>query len=269
MVMTRGLAPAMADAARRPRAVSTRGSTLTRPGGSPARRSAAASMASTASRSSGASVFGSTMASMPGATTPSTSPAVRPVARLFPRTKTRGPPVARSASTARTRGRVATLSASGTASSRSRMMASEPKVATFWTLRGSLPGANRSERRGSDGAGQGVHDGVDDRGQGAHRSGLTGALGPQGVERGRDRMALDVHVAQVVGARDGGLHEGGRQELAALGVGLDLLHERLAHALGDAPVDLPLERERVDDGAHVVDQRVLHQRDVAGVGVDL
>ena len=36
----------------------------------------------------------------------------------------------------------------------------------------------------------------------------------------------------------------------------DLLHEGLAHALRHAAMDLSLERQRIDDGAHVVDDRV-------------
>src|SRR3972149_5980798 len=68
----------------------------------------------------------------------------------------------------------------------------------------------------------------------------------------------------VAGGREGVLHEGGRQELAALGVVLALLHERLAHPLGHAPVDLPLERERVDDGADVVHDDVAAQRHGCG-----
>ena len=45
----------------------------------------------------------------------------------------------------------------------------------------------------------------------------------------------------------------------------DLLHQRLADALGDAAVDLALERQRIDDGADVVDDGVARDSDPSPV----
>ena len=78
-----------------------------------------------------------------------------------------------------------------------------------------------------------------------------------------------MHVGQRVGPRHRVVHERGGEELAGVGIVDDLLHQCLAHALGHAAVDLPLERDGIDDCADVVDDRVRHQRHLAGVGIDL
>ena len=47
------------------------------------------------------------------------------------------------------------------------------------------------------------------------------------------------------------------------------LKQRLAHALGDAAMDLALDDHRIDDVAEIVDRGEIHDLDFAGVGVDL
>ena len=49
----------------------------------------------------------------------------------------------------------------------------------------------------------------------------------------------------------------------------DPLHHRLAQPLGDAAMDLALQQQRVEHGAHIVDDAVIDDPDLAGVGVDL
>jgi hypothetical protein len=82
-------------------------------------------------------------------------------------------------------------------------------------------------------------------------------------------VTFDVHGGEVVGARHAVLHERCGEELPRLAVVDHLLHQRLPHALGHAAVDLPLQRERIDHRAHVVDDGVAHQRCRAGLLVDL
>ena len=48
-----------------------------------------------------------------------------------------------------------------------------------------------------------------------------------------------------------------------------VLQQRLADALHDAAMQLAVDQHRIDDGAEVVDRGVLHDLDVAGVGIDL
>jgi len=87
-----------------------------------------------------------------------------------------------------------------------------------------------------------VHDG----GQGAHGSRLAGALGAQRVElvgTGLLSMCMSGNVSPRASRSP---HERrGHESDDGLPFVHDLLHERLAHALGDAAVDLALERHRV------------------------
>ena len=57
------------------------------------------------------------------------------------------------------------------------------------------------------------------------------------------------------GARHGVIHEACRQELAGLAVVDDLLHQRLADALRQAAVHLPLDDHRIDHDAAIVGAR--------------
>ena len=77
-----------------------------------------------------------------------------------------------------------------------------------------------------------------------------------------------MHVAQIVRARHGVIHERRRHHLPA-GVEVDVFHQRLARALSDAALNLAVQQHRVDHGADVVDHVVAHDIDDAGVHVDL
>src|SRR6185295_10281649 len=112
-----------------------------------------------------------------------------------------------------------------------------------------LAGGRHVELTDADGR-QRVHHRVDHGRERAHRAGFTGALGADRIQLGRDRPTLDVHVRHRVGARHGVVHERSGQELARLRVVHDLLHQGLAQPLGHAAVDLTLERDRIDHGAH-------------------
>ena len=47
------------------------------------------------------------------------------------------------------------------------------------------------------------------------------------------------------------------------------LHQRLARALRDAALDLAFQQLRIDHRADIVDHGVIHQLDLAGIGIDL
>src|SRR3989304_3044145 len=82
-------------------------------------------------------------------------------------------------------------------------------------------------------------------------AGLARALGAERVARRGRRGLVEDRDGHVGGAGHGVVHQRPAQELA-VGVVDDLLQERLAHALAEAAVELPLPEERVDDGAAVV-----------------
>ncbi len=98
---------------------------------------------------------------------------------------------------------------------------------------------------------------------------LAGALDAERVERRGRLEVVDVdrggHLGDV-GHEE--VHERGVEQLARLVVDHPLV-ERPAHALGDAAVDLALDDHRVDQVAAVVDDGVLEDRDLGGVGVGL
>jgi hypothetical protein len=77
------------------------------------------------------------------------------------------------------------------------------------------------------------------------------------------------HVGKRVGPGHGVFHERGGEELSRAGLIDHLLHERLPYALGHAPVDLALEGDRIDHGAHVVHDHVAVEGHRARVGIDL
>src|SRR5436305_6347463 len=57
--------------------------------------------------------------------------------------------------------------------------------------------------------------------------------------------------------------------LPIFGLSIALLPHRLADSLGDCPVSLAVDDQRVDAAAHVVHRGITQDPDVAGVGVDL
>ena len=126
----------------------------------------------------------------------------------------------------------------------------------------------RDAEAGQDGA-LGVLDGSGEDGGRRDHAGLPRALDPERVE-GRGRLeVVDVdrgrHLCDV-GHEE--VHEGGVEQLPGLVVGHPLV-ERTADALRDAAVDLALDDHRVDQVAAVVDDGVLQDGDLGGVGVGL
>src|SRR5215472_9354882 len=116
--------------------------------------------------------------------------------------------------------------------------------------------------------GEGVNQRIGDRGHGADAARFAGSLDPKRIGPGRHRIALDVDRADVGRARHGIVHERAGQVLA-VAVELDVLHQDLADALGDAADDLSLQQQRIDDRADVVHDAVADDLDLAGVLVDL
>src|SRR6516162_9802368 len=116
--------------------------------------------------------------------------------------------------------------------------------------------------------GEGVNQRIGDRGHGADAARFARALDPERIGPGRHRIALYVDRADVGRARHGIVHERAGQVLA-VAIELDVLHQDLADALGDAADDLSLQQQRIDDRADVVHDAVADDLDLAGVLVDL
>src|SRR5215470_4776740 len=87
--------------------------------------------------------------------------------------------------------------------------------------------------------GERVNQRIGDRGHGADAARFPRALDPKRIGPGRHRIALDIDRADVGRARHGIVHERAGQVLA-VAVELDVLHQDLADALGDAADDLSL-----------------------------
>ena len=82
-------------------------------------------------------------------------------------------------------------------------------------------------------------------------------------------MQFQIERRQIVGPRQAVIHERAGQQLAGLRVIDELLHRRLAEALGDGAGRLSVDDERIDGAADIVDRDVTENIDLAGVGVDL
>ena len=80
-------------------------------------------------------------------------------------------------------------------------------------------------------------------------------LTPSGLVCAGTSVSSEMQVGKIVGARHGVILEAAGDELA-VGVEHDRFHQRLADALGDAAVDLPLAQQLVHDLADVVDRGV-------------
>src|SRR6185312_16675849 len=102
---------------------------------------------------------------------------------------------------------------------------------------------------------------------GADAAGFAGALDAERVGLGWHRAALDVIADQIARPRHGVVHERAGEHLALL-VELDVFHEDLADAHGDAAVDLAVKEQRIDHRADVVDYVVAQDFDLAGLLVD-
>src|SRR6185437_627449 len=116
--------------------------------------------------------------------------------------------------------------------------------------------------------GKRVDHSVDHGRQRADAAGFTHALDAERVGLGRNRVGLDLHVAEVVRVRHGVIHERGGYQLAGR-VEVNVLHQRLACALRDAALNLAVHQQRVDDRADVVDDAVAYDLHLAGFAVDL
>ncbi len=88
------------------------------------------------------------------------------------------------------------------------------------------------------------------------------------VEDGTSLISV-VERGQEVGARHGVVHERAGQHLAVGRIVEAMLDQRLADPLGDAAVGLAVDDQRVHGAADVVDGGVAHDRQHAGVGIDL
>src|SRR5947209_8170369 len=84
---------------------------------------------------------------------------------------------------------------------------------------------------------QGVEHGVSDGGGGGNAASFTGTLHTENVERARCLREGDLEGGEGGGKRDGIVHQGTVEDLAALVVD-HLLKERLADALGDGSMRL-------------------------------
>src|SRR3954471_2933190 len=131
-----------------------------------------------------------------------------------------------------------------------------------------LLGRGRHREVGDAERGQRIDDRVDHGGRDADRAALADALDAERVVGARGDVVADLEVRQVGRARHAVVHERSGGQLA-LGVVADLLVQRLADALGEAAVGLPVDDHRVDDRADVVGDRDLDDLGDAGLGVDL
>src|SRR5262249_55068430 len=116
--------------------------------------------------------------------------------------------------------------------------------------------------------GERIDDRVHHRRRGGHGSAFANALDADRVRFARNRTEIHGHARQRVGARNGIIHQTAGQELASIRVVNDVLEQRLAGALGNAAVDLPLGEQRVDHGADVVDDRIALDGNGACLGID-
>ena len=100
-------------------------------------------------------------------------------------------------------------------------------------------------------------------------SSLATSLNAKRVVRARrDAGVINLVHRQIIGARHGVIHEARGEELTIVIIGA-VLKERLADALGETPMDLPIDDHWVDDIAEVVRGRKAHDRDLARLRIDL
>ena len=116
--------------------------------------------------------------------------------------------------------------------------------------------------------GQRVDDRVDHRRRGADRAGLADALDAELVGRRRRHGVAERDRRHVAGRRHQVLGQRAGLEVAVRVVH-GLLEQRLGEALHDSAVDLPVDDQRVDLDAAVVDGDVLEDIDAARLRVDL
>ena len=126
------------------------------------------------------------------------------------------------------------------------------------------PASGRFPGQGEQRVGYGVHH----RWQGADRAGFSRSLNPEGIGGRRNHVEAGLEIAQVASARQAVIHERSGQELARLGIVGDLLHERLADALGEAAVNLPFQEQRIENRSEIVDHDVTQKYRRSGFRID-
>ena len=116
--------------------------------------------------------------------------------------------------------------------------------------------------------GEGVDQCIGHRGQRADATGFARPLDAQGVGLGWHWVAFDLHVAEVMRVRHGVVHERGGDELSGA-VEMDVFHQGLAGALGNATMDLAVQQQWIEHGAKIVDHTVACDLDFACLPVNL
>ena len=92
---------------------------------------------------------------------------------------------------------------------------------------------------------------------------------PSGLVVQRVPLKLQIERRQVVGARHRVVHERAGQHLAGFRIVDRVLQQRLADALRDRAMRLAGGDHRIDQHAVIVHRRQPHQRDRAGIAIDL
>ena len=121
----------------------------------------------------------------------------------------------------------------------------------------------------SGAAWNGIGDGVHDRGDRCGGARFARTLHAERVGRRRHRMDGVLERGHVVGARHRVIHERAGDQLPARAVEHRVLHHRLAQALGDGAVGLPLDDHGVERAAAIVDRGIGHEHKLAGLRIDL
>ncbi len=103
----------------------------------------------------------------------------------------------------------------------------------------------------------------------AEAAGLARALGAERVGGAGELVVVELDRAEIVGARQGIVHEAAGDQLAGRRVVDRVLEQRLADALRDAAMDLTRRHHRIEERAEIVDRHEALDLDLAGLAVDL
>src|SRR6266851_2877050 len=99
-------------------------------------------------------------------------------------------------------------------------------------------------------------------------AGLAATFDAERIRLRRYRMEDRDEIRRIDRAREAVIHERAGEELALRVVERALQH-RLADPLHHSAVDLPLDQQRIDDGAKIIDGKIFHHLDMAGLRIDL
>ena len=110
---------------------------------------------------------------------------------------------------------------------------------------------------------------IDHRAQRRRGAAFTSRAYAQRVRGARYFADDGIEERKIIGAWHGVVHERSGQRLAARGVVVALLHQRLARTLHDAAMHLAVNNHRVDCFAHIINGGILHHFQRAQRGVDL